>query len=220
MKNQKQDADMAGSPGMPPMPAVPSSLEAASMPQIGPDTDLRSYMAELGFVDLVAVRLVEELVASGKLPLEELPGLIAEAQRNGSSLVTVAELRDLATDGEALRIRAELNNMEPVRLSEAEVEEGISHLLDAEEAVKWQCLPYSRTNIGQLIVAIGAPDDIAMRDRIQKHFNDEEVVFRLASPVELAAYIDRIYDATLDNLDESLKGANVEGEIRGPRRRR
>lgn len=193
-----------------PMPEAPHSLEQAAMPQLGPDTDLRAFLADLGFVDLLDVRLVEELVGAGKLPRGELPGLVAEAQRSGSSLAAVAELHGLASDNEALRIRADLNNMEPVTLAEAEVEEGIAHLLSADEAVKWQCLPYSRTDIGELLVAIADPEDIAARDQIQRHFNDEQVIFRLAAPAELALFIDRIYDASIDSLTEGLSAEGQE----------
>lgn len=160
-----------------------------------PDSgEIRDKLAAAGVSDLFQVRVLEHLIEVRQLRFSELDDFLVSAKESGVSPAELAAERDLIGESEVLGIRARLSGMEIVLLDQVEVEEDLAQLIKPEQAAEWQALPYSRSDLGELLVAIANPDDPKVRDDIQKALPREEVRFRLAKPRELALYIERIYD--------------------------
>jgi len=163
--------------------------------------ELRANLAGRGITDLYDVRIVEYLLTEQRLPVEQLESFLGEAER--SSVSEHAQASGLITEEEILQIRAALSGMEIVDLGQVEVEEDLARLIAPAQAVEWQALPYSRNDLGNLLVAIADPEAISIQDAIHKALPKEEIVFRLARPSEIARLIEQIHPSQAVALAEA-----------------
>lgn len=188
-------------------PAAPAPADGSSPDRAGEQTvhepydehlpdsaEIREKLEQAGVKDVFQMRVVENLIEVRQLRFSELDDFLAAARESDITPVELAVERDLIGESEVLGIRAGVFGLETVLLDQAEIEEDLAQLFTPEQAAEWQALPYSRNDLGDLLVAISNPENVQVRDNIQKALPREEVRFRLAKPSELALYIERIYD--------------------------
>jgi type IV pilus assembly protein PilB len=154
---------------------------------------LRQRITAAGVTDIFNMRLIEFLVQRGMLPSADIETFIGQAREHGHSLTAHAVTSGIAQEIDLLRITAALHNMEMVTLSTVEVEESLARLLRPEQALDWRVLPYSRNDLGELLIAISDPDDVGMRENVTRSLPRERVKFMVASPSELNLYIEHIF---------------------------
>lgn len=179
-------------------------------------SELRAALPKMGVRNLLDVRLLEHLAEAEGLSLAAIETLIADANDTGQEVVSAVRARYPEADDVVLKINADLHHMETVRLNDVEIEGGLASLLTPEQAAEWRVLPYSRDDLGQLLVAIANPGDVRAREAVQKALPREQVIFRLTTPGDLATWIERIYDPSASGALSSLltdsEGEEAEGE--------
>ena len=159
--------------------------------------NLRQQLASFGVQPGDELRFVAMLIRNRHVTLDQVADLVDRARAGGRTLADQVLASAIASESELLEITASLYAMEPVHLSQVQVENGIAHLLDLEQARGWGVLPYSRDDEGRVLVAIADPSNVAATDNVApalaRRGVREKVIFRLASRSELAAYIDATY---------------------------
>lgn len=179
-----------------------------------PADDVRRALQGAGISDLVEIRLVEYLVQDRGYTVEQVIPFLKQETAGGLGVAEVLQRNAMITDHEILEITASLYNMEPVTLSQADVEEEMArHLLTPEQAAEWKALPFSRDDLGRLLVAISDPA-VEKRDGIQQALPRETIVFCLGSPDEVSTWIERVYDPSASGALSTLlqSGEGEEGE--------
>lgn len=171
------------------MEPAPSFITGESSPV---PSGVRDALQKEGYKDLLLIRIVEFLVEDKGYKLEDLLPIAAGATDGNAGDIFVS--RQLLAPSERLRIEAELSNMQPVQLASVEVEgEMARSLIRSEQAVEWNALPYSRDDIGRLIVALGDTDP-RVRDEISQALPRETILFHLADRDEVATWVQRVFD--------------------------
>jgi len=185
-------------------PVAGYSIDEEILPE---GTDPREYLTDKGHTDLLTIRMIEDLIERGEMPVADLPRLIEHSRIENKPLTEMLIKFKVATEADILRVRAEIHNMEPVTLADVDVVDTLTHLITAEQAVQWHALPYSRNDLSQLLVAITDPEDIQTRENLTKALPREDIQFRLAAPTELGTYIERYYNVGVESLASELQAS-------------
>jgi type IV pilus assembly protein PilB len=177
-----------------------------------PGQDLRIYLADYGFTKLIDAQVVKLLLERQVIDYPAVKKLIETASSSFRTISQVALDQGLISSDDLFEVRAAINQLETVRLSEDRIEPGIAALLDSKRALEWRVIPYSRNDLGQLLVAISDPDAVAIQDNIRALFENEEVIFHLAPEHELSIFLERLYDLSREELSASLASGEPETE--------
>lgn len=173
--------------------------------------DLRSYLISHGHKDIVNIRVAEKVITEQLMTIEDIPELVQTCKENSHTISQQIILRNILSNQQVLEIGAKINNIDPVILSEVEVEEAQAKLIDFDEANRWKALPYSRNDFGNLLVAIVDPNDVEARSDIQKKLPDEIIEFKLATINELGTFLEKIFDPNASGTIAEIM-AQVEAE--------
>ena len=159
--------------------------------------DARQRLIDAGVLPGDEVRFVALLIRNRLITMEQVPELVARARAAGRSLPDQALTSGIASEEALLGLTAQLHGIEPVLLAQTNVEEQIAQLISLDEARNWGVLPYSRTDNGDVLVAISDPSSVQAVDNLPRALATrgirEKVIWRLASNTELNAFIDATY---------------------------
>lgn len=169
-----------------------------------PGEDLRLYLARNGFKKAYDTEVVRVSLSDGRITPETLIRHMAAASNSGRTLAQTLSDERLITPDEMFKARASVNQMGIVGLNDDEVEESLAHLIDSENALKWRVLPFSRDDLGRLMIAIADTDSVEVRDAVSAYFGSETVQYKLADESELNHYLDKLYDSVSEDLASSL----------------
>jgi type IV pilus assembly protein PilB len=175
-----------------------------------PGQDLRIYLADHGFRRLGDAKTLEYLFERQRLAPEDLVGIIEQAQLSERTIAQICSDRGLLGADELFTIRARSNQIEIVDLDAVNVEADIAVLLEPKKALEWRALPFSRDDLGRLLIAISDPEEIAVQDAVRAVFPREEIIFQLATEDSLSLYLQKTYDPNRQDLSASLQAGDNE----------
>ena len=182
-----------GAPPMPPYPSPAQQPADVPAPQHLTPAAVRKLITDAGVTQLYDIQLIQRLVAKGKLNAHHIGDFVSQARAHGQNVQTFALTSKLAGEADLVAVTAELYGMQPVVLSQTAIEEDIALLITAEQANMWRVLPYSRDELGQLLVAISDPQDVSARENLQRALPRETIQWRFALDAELTMALDRVY---------------------------
>jgi type II secretory ATPase GspE/PulE/Tfp pilus assembly ATPase PilB-like protein len=157
-------------------------------------SSVRERLSEGGVKDLLDIRVAEYMVRDRGAGIDDIVNLALSELNAERKLVDALLSQNLLSSQEHLELLGELYQMPIVHLVGSVIEEEMSKsLLRPEQAVEWHALPYSRDDLGRLLVAIDHVG-IAHRENIKKALSRETIIFSLAERTELETWIKRIYD--------------------------
>lgn len=177
-------------------PAPAPEAPQRDLPELSPEQTLalRRVLAEAGVKNLLDVRFLEGLIASEHLQMEQLQEFIDKARSAKKTLPNVALDEKICSEQDLLAFESQLVGWEPVNLDQVEVEEAITGLIDPHQADDWRVFPYSRDQLGRLLVAIADPDEVAGMDSLQRLLPREEIIWRLTPRSSLDRWIAVTYN--------------------------
>lgn len=157
-------------------------------------SELRQKLAEIGTRDLLDTRIAEYLIEDRGYPEEQILSMISSELGPENTMREIFTRHGMFSEIEYVELLAALHDMETVYLSEANVESDLAlGVLSSEQAADWKVLPYSRDDLGRLLVAIADPDP-ATRDLLIQALPRETIIFQLALPSEIGTWIQKVYD--------------------------
>ncbi len=166
--------------------------------------DLRSYLIDQGYKDLVQIRIIESLIQKQSLAIDLIPEIVHSSKDKKIGLTEELIFRGLIEEGDVVAVSAEINNIDPVILKEIKIEPEQAYLINFDEATRWGVLPYGRNDLGHLLVAIADLENIQAREDVQKRLAEETIDFKLAGANDLAIFIDKTYNSESTEAIESL----------------
>jgi len=153
---------------------------------------LRRRIAAAGARESREIILVEALVATGKLALDAVEEFVSSAREAGRGLVDHALVTEVCDEQFMLTLTSRIYGIDRVNITEYKVEDDLVALLTPEQARRWHAMPFSRTDTGELMVAISDPANVEMFDTLPRVVK-QPVAWRLVPASELAALIDKHY---------------------------
>lgn len=169
---------------------------------------LRQKTMKAGVKSLVDTKLIEKLVKTGKIEIDEVESFIEKGMKESGDLRQYAVSAGFMSDAEIGQIVTELTGMKMIDLTDRFVSSDILKMFPSDFAYQWQAIPIGRTAQDQtLMVAISDPTDLQAKEAIVNLLEDEKnLLWRFATKRNIQAALDRLYTDGMDDMVEEILG--------------
>jgi type IV pilus assembly protein PilB len=158
-------------------------------------------------------KIGQVLVDLGFLDEDQLDDVLAEARTSGQLLGQAALNRGLINEDQLMQALADQNGLKVVNLQEMKPSAEALQLVNEAMASLYKVLPLSLTKDKVLTVAVGDPNNLAVKDDLRNLLSIQEVVVVLASQQQITEVLAKCYLGKEESILDIIQGIESNTKI-------